>query len=158
MILMAAKISKRKLLLLAALILAVGMVLVLCLHGAAEPGPAGNTSAAALDTDEARIAYLQGFGWEVRPEPVQSQQVRVPDAPSEVFLRYNELQKSQGYDLTQYAGKLLDRYVYEITNYPADDGVYYATLLLYQGEVVGADVSSSAQGGVMHALAGPAQS
>ena len=158
MVIMTAKVPKRRLLLIVLLLIAAAVVLALCLHGAGGEAEKPAKSSAQGATNEARVAFLEGYGWQVEPEPVKTQQVTVPTEPGEVFLRYNELQKSQGYDLTQYAGKLLDRYVYEITNYPADDGVYYATLLLYQGEVVGADVSSSAQGGVMHALAGPVQS
>ena len=88
-------------------------------------------------------------------EPVKTQQVTVPADPSEVFLRYNELQISQGYDLLQYSGKELTRYVYRITNYPDESGVYYATLLVKDGQVVGADVASSAKTGVMHGLKMP---
>ena len=87
----------------------------------------------------------------MEPEPVQTQHVRVPTEPGEVFLRYNELQISQGYDLLQFSGKELTRYVYRITNYPAE-GSYYATLLVKDGEIVGADVASSAKDGVMHGL------
>ena len=96
-------------------------------------------------TNEARIAFLESYGWQVEPEPVKTQQVTVPADPSEVFLRYNELQISQGYDLLQYSGKELTRYVYRITNYPDESGVYYATLLVKDGQVVGADVASSAK-------------
>ena len=106
-------------------------------------------------TNEARIAFLESYGWQVEPEPVKTQQVTVPADPSEVFLRYNELQISQGYDLLQYSGKELTRYVYRITNYPDESGVYYATLLVKDGQVVGADVSSSAKTGVMHGLKMP---
>ena len=83
------------------------------------------------------------------------QQVRVPEEPGEVFLRYNELQVSQGYDLLQYSGEELTRYVYRITNYPDEAGVYYATLLVKDGQIVGADVASSAKTGVMHGLKMP---
>ena len=89
------------------------------------------------------------------PEPVKTQQVTVPADPSEVFLRYNELQVSQGYDLLQYSGEELTRYVYRITNYPDEAGVYYATLLVKDGQIVGADVASSAKTGVMHGLKMP---
>ena len=78
-------------------------------------------------TNEARIAFLAEYGWEVSAEPVQTQQVRVPEEPGEVFLRYNELQVSQGYDLLQYSGQELTRYVYQVTNYPDSSGTYYAT-------------------------------
>ena len=115
----------------------------------------GSDRTAAAATNEQRVAYLNSLGWQVEPEPVKTQQVTVPADPSEVFLRYNELQISQGYDLLQYSGKELTRYVYRITNYPDESGVYYATLLVKDGQVVGADVASSAKTGVMHGLKMP---
>lgn len=159
MVMVTAKVSKQKLFLIAALIVVVVIVLCLCLHGSEEP-PAQNApqDAQSVDvkTNEGRVAFLQSFGWEVAEEPVQTQEVRVPAEGNEVFERYNELQRSQGYDLTQYAGKTLHRYVYSITNYPGGEGAYYATVLVYKNEVVGGDVCSAAQDGVMHSFNMPA--
>ena len=143
MVIMTAKVPKRKVLVIALVILAAVLVLTLCLHGAKSGANSPEQADAQGKTNESRIAFLAGFGWQVEPEPVQTQQVRVPTEPGEVFLRYNELQISQGYELT--------RYVYRITNYPAE-GSYYATLLVKDGEIVGADVASSAKDGVMHGL------
>ena len=129
MVIMTAKVPKRRLLLIVLLLIAAAVVLALCLRGAGgeteKPAKTGTQGA----TNEARIAFLESYGWQVEPEPVKTQQVTVPADPSEVFLRYNELQISQGYDLLQYSGKELTRYVYRITNYPDESGVYYATLL-----------------------------
>ena len=135
--------------------LAAVLVLTLCLHGAKSGASSPEQTDAQGKTNESRVAFLAGFGWQVEPEPVQTQQVRVPEEPGEVFLRYNELQLSQGYDLLQYSGKELTRYVYRITNYPDENGVYYATLLVKDGQIVGADVASSAKTGVMHGLKMP---
>ena len=115
----------------------------------------GSDRTAAAATNEQRVAYLNSLGWQVEPEPVKTQQVTVPAAPSEVFLRYNELQVSQGYDLLQYSGQELPRYVYQVTNYPDSSGTYYATLLVKDGQIVGADIASSAKNGVMHGLKMP---
>ena len=151
MVIMTAKVPKRKVLVIALVVLAAVLVLTLCLHGAKSGANSPEQADAQGKTNESRIAFLAGFGWQVEPEPVQTQQVRVPTEPGEVFLRYNELQISQGDDLLQFSGKELTRYVYRITNYPAE-GSYYATLLVKDGEIVGADVASSAKDGVMHGL------
>lgn len=153
MVIMTAKLPKRRTLLIIALCVLAVVVLALCLRGADTDGETPQPPAAA-DTNEARIDFLAGFGWQVEPEPVQQQQVRVPSEPGEVFLRYNELQRAQGYDLLQYQGQELTRCVYRITNYP-QPGTYYATLLLLDGKIVGADVASSAKDGVMHTLTYP---
>ena len=156
MVIMTAKVPKRKVLVIALVVLAAVLVLTLCLHGAKSGANSPEQADAQGKTNESRIAFLAGFGWQVEPEPVQTQQVRVPEDPSEVFLRYNDLQQSQGYDLLSYSGKTLTRYVYQITNYPGSDGVYFATLLIYNDSVVGGDVASSRQNGVMHGFSMPA--
>ena len=137
------------------LLLAAAVILALCLGGAKHGGEKPQRTDAKGGTNEARIAFLAEYGWEVSAEPVQTQQVRVPEEPGEVFLRYNELQVSQGYDLLQYSGQELTRYVYQVTNYPDSSGTYYATLLVKDGQIVGADIASSAKNGVMHGLKMP---
>ena len=157
MVIMTAKVSKRKIILVVLLLILAAAVLVTCLKKSGSPEPSQDSAEEITEvrTNEARVAFLEQFGWSVQPEPVQTQQVRVPEEPSEVFLRYNDLQISQGYDLLSLSGKTLTRYVYQITNYPGTDGVYFATLLIYNDSVVGGDVASSRQNGVMHGFAMP---
>ena len=125
MVIMTAKVSKRKMLLVLLLLVLAAAVLITCLKRADTPDTSQDTAEeiAEVATNEARVAFLEQFGWTVAEEPVQTQKVRVPEDPSEVFLRYNDLQLSQGYDLLSYSGKTLTRYVYQITNYPGTDGV-----------------------------------
>ena len=158
MVIMTAKLSKRKILLIAALLVVAVVVLCLCVGGSdhsAAPEDTVQSVDAGGKTNESRVAFLEGFGWQVSEEPVQTQEVRVPTEPNEVFQRYNDLQISQGYDLTQYSGKTIRRYVYSIENYPGGEGAYYATVLVYKNDVIGGDVSSAAQNGVMHSFAMP---
>lgn len=161
MVIMTAKVSKSKLIAIALIVLVAVILLVVCLTNSGKSGsaPAAENAAQAapseLKTNDDRVAYLASYGWEVAQEPVQTQEVRIPTEPSEVFERYNDLQVSQGFDLHNYAGKSVKRYVYQICNYPDTEDTYYATLLVYKNAVIGGDVSSSAQGGVMHSLCMP---
>ena len=173
MVIMTAKVSKRKIIAIV-LVAILAIVLLAVLLGRSDdpvqavtpqepsqtqaetPAAPQPESTGKIRTNDDRVAYLEALGWDVDDDPVQTQEVRVPTDPSEVFLRYNELQKSQGFDLLQLEGKTLHRYVYEIENYPGKDkGLYYATLLIYKDQVVGGDVSSAEKGGVMHGLAMP---
>ena len=158
MVMVTAKLSKGKILAIILLLAAVAAVLVLCLNGS-KAAPVQQSAADAepkeIKSNEDRIGYLKERGWKVKEEPVQTQEVRVPDTENEVFSRYNTLQISQGFDLTQYAGKTIQRYVYEITNYPDSDECWYATLLVYKNSVIGGDVASGAKGGGMHGLSMP---
>ena len=115
MFVMTAKLSKPRLIAAGVLILAVVILVVALVSG----GGGGSADAPDGATNDARLAYLAGFGWSVNGTPKQTQQVRIPkSADDRVFSRYNALQKSQGFDLTAHAGKEATRYVYEILNYP----------------------------------------
>lgn len=160
MVIMSARVSKRKVL--TGLIVAVGVVLLLVFL----LGKAGETPAAAATepsataeidagTNDGRIAFLQSFGWEVSETPTETQEVKIPQEFNNVFTRYNQLQQSQNYDLAPYAEKTVKRYVYAVTNYPDGAQDWYATVLVHNGEVIGGDVSSTRQGGKMHGFAMP---
>ena len=120
----------------------------------------GYTSASASDgtsynyekikTNEDRVNFLSQFGWQVKSDPVSTEKVSVPDSFDKILMGYNEIQKSQGLDLSKYKGKELTRYTYEITNYKDYDGVVYATVLMYRNKVVGGDVCSADASGFIH--------
>ena len=120
MVIMTAKLSKGKLIAALVLILAVVIATILiCSKEPAAPRQELDTEQLTAVTNDDRIAFLTGFGWSVGVDPVSTRQVRIPTETSEVFDRYNQLQRSQGFDLTQYAGQTVDQYVYEILNYAA---------------------------------------
>lgn len=153
MMVVTAKLKKRNILIVIAAIIAILAVLFI-------PGKKAEQTTAAQVTDKAetneqRVAFLSSLGWEVNEAPVETQEVMIPAEANEVYERYNELQKSQGYDLDDYAGKSVKRYVYEITNYPDAAGSYRATLLVHKGRIIGGDVASTDAGGVMHSLQQP---
>ena len=92
------------------------------------------------------------MGWQINAEPIQTQSVKIPAEDSEVFRRYNELQQSQGFELSQYAGRQATRYVYEVLNAPESQGPVYATVFVLDGKIVGGDVTDTAPEGKMQAL------
>jgi len=112
MMIMTAKVNMKKILLILAGIAAGILLLVLLFGGSGSADPA----VPSVSDNDARVQFLKDFGWEVSTSPVESGQVRIPENTSEAYARYNALQKSQGYDLTQYAGKTVMRYVYKINN------------------------------------------
>ena len=61
--------------------------------------------------NEQRIDFLKQFGWEVEQEPVSIEEIVIPQQFNQVYERYNELQKTQGMDLTKYAGKTVKKVV-----------------------------------------------
>jgi len=149
MMVMTAKVNFKKVLLAAAAALILALILLL------GGGKATQTSAPALNSNDGRVKFLEDFGWQVTTTPTESSQVRIPEAGSQVFTRYNQLQLSQGYDLSKFAGKKVMRYVYKINNFPGTTEPVYATLLIYKNQVIGGDVTDSAPGGQIRALKMP---
>lgn len=141
MMVMTAKVDLKRIMLVLAAIAALILSAVLLLDRDTE------TAAAAVSSNDARVQFLKNFGWDVTTSPVESGQVKIPEQSSEVFDRYNALQKSQGYDLTEYAGKKVMRYVYKINNYPGATEPVYATVLVCKNKIIGGDVTDTAAKG-----------
>lgn len=148
MLVMTAKVDKKKILIaVGALVLAILALIGLCGGGSS---PADQETAATVpqaESNDDRVKFLTDFGWDVTASPTESMQVRIPKDSSDVFDRYNQLQKSQGYDLSQYAGKTVMRYVYQINNFPGATEPVYATLLVYKDQIIGGDITNSGPGG-----------
>lgn len=143
MLVMTAKVNKKMIaiILAAVVILIAGLIL---LTGNKDSAP---TIASATTSNDDRVDFLKGFGWEVDTSPTESGQVRIPKESNEVYDRYNTLQKSQGYDLSEYAGKSVMRYVYKINNYPDATEPVYATVLVYKNKIIGGDITNTAATG-----------
>lgn len=149
MMMMTAKVDIKKLLIILGIVAAVILGIIAIFGG-------GSTETAAPVSDnDARVKFLKDAGWEVSTSPTQSSQVKIPEEPSDVFSRYNALQKSQGYDLEQYAGKTVMRYVYKVNNYPDATDPVYATVLVYKGQIIGGDVTNTSPGGKIHSFQKP---
>ena len=149
MLVMTAKVNKKKI----AMILAAAAVLIaglfLLFGGKEDTQPTVSVNAGSND---GRVAFLESFGWKVATSPVESGQVRIPADTSEVFDRYNALQKSQGFDLSAYAGKTVMRYVYEVKNFPDAQQPVYATVLVYKNQIIGGDITDTGAKGKIQAL------
>ena len=154
MMVMTAKVDIKKIIAALAAVAGVIIALILLLGGGNSSAP---TAAPSMAGNDGRVQFLQELGWEVSASPVESGQVRIPKEQNEVFSRYNDLQKSAGYDLSQYAEKTVMRYVYKVNNFPGATEPVYATLLVYKNQVIGGDVTNTAADGTMHPLSKQAQ-
>ena len=145
MMVMTAKVSLKKIAVVLAAVAGVILAIVL-LFGGNSSTP---TSAPAVSNNDSRVQFLQNMGWDVSASPTESGQVKIPQELSKVYERYNALQKSQGYDLSQYAGKTVMRYVYKINNFPGATEPVYATLLVYKNQIIGGDITDTGAKGVV---------
>ena len=150
MMVMTAKVDMKKVIAILAAVAALIIGLIALLGDG--DGSAATSANTAVSTNDDRVKFLTDLGWEVTTSPAETSQVRIPQEQSEVFDRYNALQKSQGYDLNAYAGKNVMRYVYKIENYPGATEPVYATLLIYKNQVIGGDITNTAADGMIHPL------
>lgn len=129
-----------------AVLLAV-IVLIAALGGSDAP----KDTACDMNTCEGRVAYLSQLGWEVDAGSETEQDIVIPREFSPVYTKYNELQISQGFDLSDYCGMDAKLYTYDVVNYP--DGVQaLAQMIVCSGQLIGGDIHSTALNGFMHGL------
>lgn len=110
-----------------------------------------------IHSNQERVDYLESYGWIVSPEAVSVEEIHLPDSFDDSYSDYLALQKEQGFDLTRYAGKTIQRFTYQVTNYPGLRENIWACLLLYRKEVIGGEVYCSQGDGFQQGLTYPAQ-
>ena len=158
MFIITAKVRKGRIVAVAAAAAVVCGVLVAAagLLGGRGAAASGLPSPKGVKSNEDRVAYLEGYGWQVLEEPLATEELLIPEEMDESYDDYLSLQASQGFDLTDYCGKRVKRYTYEITNYPTGESGIQAGLLVYKSTVIGGDVLSAQLGGFIHGLEMPA--
>lgn len=154
MFIVTARLPKRRLLAgAAALACCLLAVLTLAFAG---PGRAVTASAEVKhvkDNDD-RLNYLSSLGWQVSEQPIATEELLIPEEFDDSYQGYLKLQADQGFDLTQYRGKRVKRYTYQLTNYPAQDEPVRIALLIYKNRVIGGQIQS-ASGSFLHGLTLP---
>ncbi len=152
MMVLTAKVDMKKIMIILGAIAGVILAIVLLFGGNKDAEP---TDAPVVSNNDSRVKFLTDMGWQVNTSPTESGQVRIPEEKSEIYDRYNALQKTQGYDLSKYAGKTVMRYVYKINNYPGATDPVYATLLVYKNQIIGGDITNTAAKGVVQGFKKP---
>lgn len=158
MLIVTARVPRRKLALgvaAAALLCCAALVFNLSTPAIQQTAAAAAPSPKGVKSNEDRVAYLEGYGWTVREEPLATEELLIPQEMDESYDDYLALQSSQGFDLGDYAGKRVKRYTYEITNYPTGEQGVQANLLIYKNRVVGGEVLSPQLDGFLHGLSMP---
>lgn len=109
----------------------------------------------AGETNAQRVEYIRSFGWETSNVPSDIEEIRIPAQFDEAYEQYNALQKEQGFDLSKHRAKTARRYTYKITNYQGADPAVpiNVNLIVADGEIIAADISSAAANGFVAALA-----
>ena len=83
-------------------------------------------------TDSERRAYLSKYGYKL--------EITIPKKWNDVYNSYNQIQKNQGFDLTDYKGQKATLYIYTVTNYKGKGDCIVADMLVCEGKLIGGDI------------------
>ena len=95
-----------------------------------------------IKTNEDRLEFISKFVQGVSGEPCESVSFSVPESFDRIMLAYNEIQKSQGLDITKYKNKKVTRYTYEVEKWGEDEVPVFINLIVYRNKIIACDVSS----------------
>ena len=135
--------------------LALGLVIGSALLLAGCFGGDKETEVITAATNEERVAYLEGLGWQVEPQPIETLDLQLPEKLEGEWDAYAKLQKGQGLPFSEFAGQAVKRYTYTVTNYPEIPQGVQANLYLWGDQIIGGDVIFTGQGGFQTDLAFP---
>ena len=128
-----------------------------CSSGSSDCEPSTESEKADMSAfgEDGRLKFISSLGWEVKRDSGEMQEILIPAHFDDVYNEYNKIQISQGTDLTGYAGRTVQRWTYDITNfdgYGPDCGLIKLNLLILDSKVIGGDVCSVEQGGFMRSF------
>ena len=115
----------------------------------------GGVDYKGIKTNEDRVDFIRQFGWEVEEAAVEVTEVTLPEQFDEVYETYNELQKSQGLDLSKYLGETAKRWSYRVLNYPGEQGEVLCNLLICGSRIIACDICKAEMGGFMQGMEMP---
>ena len=108
-------------------------------------------------THEDRMSFVSQFGWEVEEEPIEIKEIIIPTEFDDTYNAYNQIQKEQGFDLTEYAGERAKRWTYIVKNYKGYENkeCIHINVLVHDDIVIGGDICSVELDGFMHGFSKP---
>ncbi len=98
------------------------------------------------------VKLMESCGWEVDPAPVSEQEVQIPESFDAAYQSYNELQQSQGLDLSAHKGKRATLYTFHVLNHPSGEEGVTANLVVRRKKLIAADVCSAQADGFLHGI------
>ncbi len=155
MLVMTTKLTKKKIF--GAVFALLAVICIICFYGGNETTMVFEKSGVVLEdvkmSDEGiRQELIEKLGWEAELD--EFCEIQIPYEFDDVYEKYNEIQMSQGFDLSKYKGKRVVKYTYDVLNYPNEPEVSL-NLLVCKNKLIAGDVCSKKQGGFMHGLEMP---
>lgn len=123
-------------------------VIILLLFMYFNKGEKVNTN---LKSNSERVTFLNNYGYIVSPKP-NTEEIKIPENFGEIYEEYNNLQISQGFDLSKYKGEECTLFSYTVLNYPDYAENVNANLIIYHGILIGCDLTLNEENGFTKAL------
>ena len=108
-----------------------------------------NNTVKDAETNKKRVDYISGLGVTLQSDSATAKEVTIPEEFSSVYKNYNKLQKKSGFNLEGYKGTVVTLYAYPIATPNGYNGSWNCNLLVYNGRVIGGDISSVELNGYM---------
>ena len=110
--------------------------------------------ASVSEDKEVFSQIIKEMGYDdVSENPYEVVEFTIPETFNDVYTRYNNLLKESGYDLSPYKGKACKRYTYLIPSQNAR-----ANIIVYDGNIIGGDISGITLDGIMFPIKRKSQS
>lgn len=158
MVIYTAKLNLKKVLaaVIAVILLIVLLILVIPdrdVYRADDAFSAEATSAAGkkLRTNAERTEFIGSLGYSAKAEPLEEREVMIPREWNETYTKYNELQKTCGFDLADYKGKRVTMCTFAVAQDGSEEELR-CELLLYKNRLVGGSIYTVAADGFMRGL------
>ena len=122
------------------ILLLVGLIVISVTFVANRTGEVQSVSASiSAKTDGERRAYLKKYGFELAKECTQKE-ITIPEKWNDVYNDYNQIQKNQGFDLTDYKGGRATRETYGGRDDKGEGEYIVADMLVSGGVLIGGDI------------------
>ena len=91
----------------------------------------------------------------MKPQPIETLDLQLPETLENEWADYAKLQKEQGLPFGKFTGQAVKRYTYTVTNYPDIPQGVQANLYLWGDQIIGGDIIATGQGGFQSDLVFP---
>ena len=89
-----------------------------------------------IKTNDDRLKFIAQFVDGVSGEPSETVSFSVPENFDRIMLAYNEIQKSQGLDITKYKNKKVTRYTYELEKWGDEGTPVFINLIVHRNKII----------------------
>lgn len=100
-------------------------------------------------TNADRIRFISSLNLKAKGECIAQKEVQIPDVFSDVYQNYNNLQLSADFDLNAYKGCKVTMFTYALDDYNPFSQETVVNLLVYNGRIIGGDISAVSINGFM---------